>query len=263
MKYENTTICRMCSSTEIAFLHKGMLFGNINVSYFECQICGYVQTETPYWLDRAYSETINASDTGIMWRNQTNARITLATMMMLGELDALVVDYAGGYGILVRLLRDYGVNALWSDRYCTNLLARGFEHIDEDAKLVTCFEALEHFVDPAEEFSKMFDMAPNVLLSTELIAEPAPKQDNWWYYGQEHGQHIGFIRHRTLEKIAKETGKFLLSDGHSYHLFSETKISPISWYVLVRANKVLPVLLRKRLLSKTWTDHIVHTVRVN
>jgi Nif-specific regulatory protein len=45
----------------------------------------------------------------------------------LGSLFGTVVDCAGGYGILVRLLRDYGVNALWSDPYCENVLAKGFE----------------------------------------------------------------------------------------------------------------------------------------
>ena len=57
-------------------------------------------------------------------------------------------------GILVRLLRDYGVEALWCDQYCENLLARGFEYNGECADLVTAFEVLEHFVNPLEELDR-------------------------------------------------------------------------------------------------------------
>jgi len=227
----------------------------MEVDYFECPNCGYVQTETPYWLGRAYAEAINDNDTGILVRNQANARIVLATMLMLGKLDGTVVDCAGGYGILVRLLRDYGVNALWSDRYCENLVARGFEHTGEIADLVTVFEAFEHFENPAEELDKLLRIAPNVLFSTEIIADPAPKQEDWWYYGEEHGQHIGFFRIRTLEKLAQERGKSLSSNGVSYHLITDQSISKALWKLLIRANKLLPTLLRRELRSKTWSDH--------
>jgi hypothetical protein len=76
---------------------------NLDVQYFECGACAYVQTESPHWLERAYLNANNDSDTGIMVRNVANARIVLATLCTLGKLDGNVVDYAGAYGILVRL----------------------------------------------------------------------------------------------------------------------------------------------------------------
>ena len=196
MKIETSQICRNCNSHMVA-LFAGELIGH-QVSYFECLNCSYIQTEDPFWLDQAYAEAINDSDTGIMVRNQSNARIVLATMLLLKNLDGTLVDCAGGFGILVRLLRDYGINALWLDRYCNNILARGFEHTNEKAVLVTAFEAFEHFVNPAEELDRLLAIAPNLLLSTEIIADPAPKPQNWWYYGKEHGQHIGFFRIKTF-----------------------------------------------------------------
>lgn len=245
--------CRVCNAaTKVIFT--GTLLKN-NVEYLECQICGYVQTTTPHWLDSAYAEPINDSDTGILRRNQDNARIVLGVMFMLGNLNGTVVDCAGGYGILVRLLRDYGINALWSDPHCENLLARGFEHATEKATLVTSFEAFEHFLNPADELDRMLEMAPNVLFSTEIIPDPAPKQDDWWYYGKEHGQHVGFFRIRTLEKLARERGKFLLTNGTSYHLVTERPISNICWHLMLRGNRALPILLKHRLTSKTLLDH--------
>ena len=239
--------CRACGkATDKIFI--GQLLDK-QVAYYDCPHCGYVQTEAPYWLDRAYSEAINVSDTGIMVRNQVNSRVVLATLMVLGKLDGRVVDYAGGYGILVRLLRDSGVNALWMDGYCENLLARGFERTAELVDMVTAFEAFEHFVNPAEELDKMLEIAPNILLSTDIIADPAPRPNDWWYYGGNHGQHIGFFRIRTLEKFAKDRGKFLLSNGASYHLLTDRPINPILWKMVCRFSRLLPLLMRRSLTT--------------
>jgi hypothetical protein len=247
---KNNNICRSCSHSTIE-IFTGTLISH-QVRYFECTNCGYVQTETPHWLDHAYAVAINDSDTGIMARNQINARIALATMLLLGKLDGNLVDCAGGYGILVRLLRDFGINALWSDRHCQNLLAKGFEHTNEKADLVTAFEVFEHFVNPAEELDGLLTIAPNVLLSTKIIADPAPKQDDWWYYGKNHGQHIGFFRMQSLAKLAQDRGKFLVSDGKNYHLITTKPINTTVWKIILNFNKVFTFLHCK---SLTMKDH--------
>jgi hypothetical protein len=251
---QKDNICRCCQNHASNEIFVGTLIGH-QVRYCECPNCGYVQTETPHWLGIAYAEAINDSDTGIMVRNQVNARIVLATLLMLGKLNGTLIDCAGGYGILVRLLRDFGINALWSDRYCQNLLAKGFEHTNEKADLVTAFEAFEHFVNPAEELDRLLTIAPNVLFSTELIADPTPNQDDWWYYGKEHGQHIGFFRIKTLEKLAQERGKVLVSNGTSYHLITDKPVNQTLWKIMIRSNIFIPFMLRRRLASKVWSDH--------
>ena len=106
----------------------------------------------------AYSEAINDSDPGIMARNLANRNIVLATLFTLGQLDERVIDCAGGYGILVRLLRDLGIDAFWSDLYCKNLVARGFEYATGvGCGLVTAFESFEHYVNPSAELDRLFD----------------------------------------------------------------------------------------------------------
>jgi Methyltransferase domain len=250
---DNHQTCRCCTG-QASKIFTGHLIGH-TVAYFDCPSCGYVQTEEPHWLKQAYATAINNSDTGIMMRNQTNTRIVLATLLLMGKINCVVVDFAGGYGILVRLLRDFGVNALWSDRYCQNLLARGFEYRHESAELVTAFEAFEHFVHPDQELDRLLSIAPNVLFSTELMADPAPQQDDWWYYGKEHGQHIGFFRLKTLQKLAKQRGKFLASNGASFHLMTDKPIQEIVWKTIIKFNKVLPFIIQHKLVSKVWTDH--------
>lgn len=227
------------------------------VDYFECNTCGYVQTEWPFWLEEAYSKPINVSDTGVVARNLANARIVLGSLWHLGCLTGRVVDYAGGCGLLVRLLRDYGVDALWSDRYCSNVLASGFEHTGEKAELATAFEAFEHFLDPERELLEMLKIAPNILLSTQLIPEPIPAHQAWWYFGKEHGQHIGFFRLRTLKLLARKYGKTLWTNGMSYHLLTDSPANSTTWRFITRFNHLAPPLTARKLHSRTQADMVL------
>lgn len=245
--------CRVCLSESDKPLFTGKIY-NENINYFECAVCGYVQTEYPYWLDKAYMSAINNCDTGIMARNQSNVGLVLATINTLQSYDGVVVDCAGGYGILVRLLRDRGIEALWSDPYCQNLLALGFEYTNEKSELVTAFEAFEHFVEPIAEVEKLFAISPNLLISTNLIATPAPLPNQWWYYGLDHGQHIGFFRLKTLEFIARSFGKYLVSNGTDCHFFSEKPISNMEWNLKVRIARRFPYIFGHKLKSKIWSD---------
>ena len=108
--------CRLCSTSIDEPFSKAEIFKQY-VNYFECGSCGYVQTEDPTWLNQAYASPINSSDTGIMVRNFSNISLVLATLIFLGKRSGRVVDYAGGFGFLVRLLRDKGINAFWLDPY--------------------------------------------------------------------------------------------------------------------------------------------------
>jgi hypothetical protein len=245
--------CRVCLNETDKPIFTSEIFGN-NISYFDCSVCGYVQTEQPHWLDRAYASAINNCDTGIMVRNQSNVGLILATLSALNKINGTVVDCAGGYGILVRLLRDRGVEALWSDPYCKNLLAVGFEYTDEKADLVTAFEAFEHFVDPLLEAEKLFAIAPNLLISTNLISSPAPQPSQWWYYGLDHGQHIGFFRLQTLRFIANKFGKYLFTDGVSYHLLADKPVNAMQWNINARIARRVPSLFGRKLKSKIWSD---------
>lgn len=249
--------CRCCSEILSEKLFSAKILKK-NVKYFSCNNCGYVQTEEPSWLEEAYNFTINESDTGIMSRNMANVKLVLATLNLIKNKNSLVLDYAGGHGFLVRLLRDIGIDALWSDPYCKNLVAKGFEYKGtEKVNLITSFESFEHFVRPCDEMMKLLNIAPNILLTTNIIPDPAPKPHEWWYYGLEHGQHIGFYRLKTLQYLANKFGLHLISDGFSRHFFSKQKYSFITWRVLIFIASKFPNLLSIGLHSKTWKDHLL------
>lgn len=245
--------CRVCGTYIDRPIFNSRLLSQI-VDYFDCPACRYVQTQEPDWLDQAYSNAINSCDTGIMVRNLGNSKLVAATLNLLGLKNGTVIDCAGGYGILVRLLRDRGIDAYWSDPYCKNSLAVGFEYKGQVADLVTAFEAFEHFVDPPAELEKLFKIAPNVLLSTEIIEDPSPSPENWWYYGLDHGQHIGFFRVQTLQFLANRFNKNLCTDGRGRHLFSEKPVSSKKWKANILVERVFPGFFSRNLPSKVWSD---------
>ena len=60
--------CRICQSSPEK-LFSTIILQKYSVEYFQCLHCGYVQTESPFWLEEAYRRPINDVDTGLMMRS--------------------------------------------------------------------------------------------------------------------------------------------------------------------------------------------------
>ena len=166
------------------------------------------------------------------------------------------VDFAGGYGIFTRLMRDIGFDFYWDDKYTSNLFAKGFEYQQQDAiEAITTFESFEHFVNPIEEIEKLLAISRNVIFSTILLPKIIPKPEEWWYYGLDHGQHISFYSAKTLGFIAKKYGLYYANAG-GLHIFSENSISDIKLKALKFSKFGLHKLLSKQLKSKTRDDYL-------
>jgi hypothetical protein len=197
-----------------------------------CPSCGFTFVENPTWLAEAYVEPINRSDTGYVWRNLwARDRMNVCIETHLNP-NGIFLDYAAGYGLFVRLMRDIGFDFRWSDLYCQNLFARNFE-VPEPLigpfEAVTAFEVFEHLANPAEETKKLLSITDCLIFSTKLLPDPAPQPQDWWYYGAEHGQHIAFYSRKSLEILASRFGCQLItddSDTHTdLHVFSRKKVS--------------------------------------
>ncbi len=244
--------CRACSK-EAPYKFSGPLLGR-TVNYFECASCSYLQTEQPTWLDEAYASPINICDTGILARNVLNTRRVGSFCLLIGKKNARIVDFAGGHGIQVRMLRDAGFDARWSDKFCENLFARGFEHRDESADIVTAFEAFEHFVVPGAELARMLEVAPTVLFSTLLLPDPIPRPGTWWYYGEEHGQHVGLYQQRTLERLAANHSARFYTNGFDLHVITKEP-KTINFRNLSVMTRLWPLIKRLWLKPMTYSDH--------
>ncbi len=252
-----STTCRVCNKT-VEAIFSAVLLQKYSAQFFKCSQCGYVQTEEPYWLEEAYNVSINDSDTGMMMRSFWHRNIVATLIYFLFDKKSRFLDYGGGYGVFVRLMRDVGFDFFWQDKHTENLFARGFEFPESEKftiELLTCFEAFEHFATPVTELENLLSISRNILLSTEFIPEPTPSPDKWWYYGTEHGQHIGFFQKKTFEFLASKYNLYFYTNGQNIHLLSEKKLLPSSFKIMTKTSKFITPLIKKRLDSLTWMDY--------
>jgi hypothetical protein len=249
-------MCKICNQ-ESKNIFSAIILGHYNINYFYCDNCGFLFTEKPYWLKEAYNSPINISDTGIINRNINFSIISSNIIYYFFDYEKTFLDYAGGYGIFVRLMRDIGFNFKWQDNFSQNLVARGFEYCQNDRiDLITIFEAFEHFVDPIEEIEKILRISKNILFSTTLLPEKIPNPHDWWYYGLNHGQHVSFYSLKTFKYLAKKYNLNYYSDGKLVHLLTEKKINPILFKLFISRFKIIFWLFIKiKLKSKIWNDY--------
>ena len=227
------------------------------MEYFQCPHCGYVQTESPFWLEEAYSRTINDVDTGLLMRSFWHRNVSSTLIYILFKHRGKFLDYGGGYGVFVRLMRDIGFDFYWQEKHTENLFAKGFEFGESDQnpfELLTCFETFEHFVEPAIELENLLNFSQNILLSTEFIPDPVPSPDEWWYYGSEHGQHIGFFQKKTFEYLSSKHCLYFYTNGQNIHLLSKKRLYKPAFKLLTKASKYITPLIKKRMESLTWQD---------
>jgi len=198
--------CKICQN-ETSKIFDAIVLYKYEVSYFQCPKCGFAQTEKPYWLDEAYESSMNLSDTGVMFRSERMSKITTSLITLFFNSKGIFLDYAGGLGVFTRQMRDIGFNYYWQDPYTKNVLARGFEgDLNKKYELVTTFESFEHFEEPLDEVEKILKLTDTIILTTDLISKKAPKHENWWYYGSEHGQHIAFHSKDSFKVMATKFG---------------------------------------------------------
>ncbi|MBC7682350.1 MAG: class I SAM-dependent methyltransferase [Ferruginibacter sp.] len=221
-------ICLICHQSSL-FIFKNELLGKYEVSYFRCGHCGCLQTEKPYWLDEAYEAAITSLDVGMVGRNISLAQEAARIIGQAFDARSRFLDYAGGYGLFVRMMRDKGFDFYRSDRYCTNIFARHLDLKDLEPdpvfELVTAFEVLEHLVDPIAEVEKILGFSDSLLFSTLLVPAHLKQIKNWWYLTPETGQHIVFFTVRTLEILAEHLGCQLFSNGSDLHLLTKRKMA--------------------------------------
>lgn len=246
--------CKICGTDNQACFSDKIL-GKYNINYYHCSHCDFVQTEEPFWFDEAYARPINLSDTGYMVRNLFYAeRLTILLYLLFGE-NGKYLDYAGGYGVFVRVMRDIGFDFYWDDKYTKNMFAAGFEW-DQTSRVdaVTLFEVFEHFVEPMNEIEKSLKISDTIIFSTDLHPSPVPQPRDWWYYGLDHGQHIAFYSTKTFKYIAEQLQLNYLN-LKSLHVLSRNELSPWKLTASKFSKFGLHKVIERIMTSKTWSDY--------
>lgn len=250
--------CPICSSG-MRKCFKAKVLMKYEVQYEVCDSCGYLRAHDPDWLEEAYNSAIANADTGLVQRNISIAS-KLTTLFYFGfDSKGSYLDIAGGYGMLTRLMRDYGFDFYWSDKYCHNLLARGFESDKANEKFValTAFEVLEHVHDPLEFITQVMEKhgSRTLIFTTELFQNSPPSKD-WWYYVFNTGQHISFYQPKTFKLVAKQLGlEFYSANG--IHMLTDKIMNKAKYSLLTNRFFVfvMTFYVRRRMRSLTFDDH--------
>lgn len=251
-------ICKICNS-KAHQVFTAKILKKYDVKYFKCSNCGYLFAEEPYWLEEAYSRSINLSDTGLLDRNIYFSKVLSVLIYFCFNKNGSFLDYAGGYGVFTRLMRDIGFDFYWHDPYTQNLFANGFE-VDSKSirrfEILTAFEVFEHLVNPKEELEKMLGFSNTIIFSTELMPQEVPALKDWWYYGFNHGQHISFYSEKTLHTLANQFNLNYYNVSGT-HLLTERKFNHTALVLMKKLrNYGLYQIVKKLVKSKTFSDHL-------
>jgi len=249
--------CRLCEG-HLVPKFSGIVLHKYEVRYFECDQCGSLQTEVPYWLDDAYGSNLSSLDTGAVQRNLQNLAAAYLISRLFRVRDAL--DFGGGDGFLCRLLRDYNVNCYVKDKYVVPTYSQGFSEPDFAApNLVLAFEVLEHFATPARELQDLFQWQPKVLLASTAVY--SRQRADWWYLASESGQHVFFYSEKAVRMIAERFGySSLLSGGFLLFVRKPEHSAFKSFLARILLSRVVCRLLRGLILIMpapgVWRDHL-------
>jgi hypothetical protein len=116
-----------------------------------------------------------------------------------------LLDWGTGDGLLVRLLREAGVNAFGYDKFVEPLFDVSLPRSPDLAiDVMTAFEVFEHFIEPSREFEELFSHSPRlVLASTELYRGQGP---DWTYLYPDIGRHVFFYSSEAIQMIGRWFG---------------------------------------------------------
>jgi len=252
--------CKVCGAQTTACMSATIL-GKYDVTYYQCVSCQFIQPETPYWLPEAYSDAIANLDIGLVARNELSAVLVQAIAHQFFDRQGRYVDYGGGYGMLVRMMRDRGYNFNRYDTYCENLFAKGFDVTDPGSKspytLLTAFEVFEHLENPVDDLRKMLTYSRSILLSTVLQPPGVISPKSWWYVLPETGQHIALYSRRSLEVLAEQFNLRYYGGNNSFHLLTDQPINSHLFKALTdwRIARVYNLLARSRQVSLQDADY--------
>ncbi len=119
--------CKICGG-KVTEAFSALMLQKYNTVYLQCTNCNFIQTEEPYWLDEAYASAITATDVGLIYRNILFSDIVAPILDLFSDTRDAYLDYGGGYGIFVRIMRDKGFNFYLHDLYAENIYAKHFEN---------------------------------------------------------------------------------------------------------------------------------------
>jgi len=201
--------CRLCSG-DLEYQFTKRVLSRYDVSYYQCRRCKSLQTEEPYWLNESYSSALGGEDSYAVSRCQM-AQVTVSYIARVFRLrdPVTVLDYGGGNGLLVRMLRDVGLHATLFDEYIENRYAVGFQDdVIGQYDVVTLLEVLEHLSTPAQTLRDVFATEARVIYGTTKLY--SGQDSSWGYLVPGSGAHVFFYSREAMDILAEMFGYSVL-----------------------------------------------------
>jgi hypothetical protein len=243
------------------FLFDDLILNKYKASYYRCNETGFIQTSETHWLAEAYSSAITSLDLGLIDRNINFSKTILPILLKYFYNGSLFLDYGGGYGMFVRMMRDKGFNFRLYDAYCENMFAKNYSLNDlgnQQFDLITAFEVAEHLDYPMSVFGKLFEHTDTIIFSTELVPDtPLSGTKDWWYFSPGTGQHIAFYTIKSLAFIAEKFGAVLYSNKKNLHIITKRSFAsnPVAYVRRIQRIETITNSVKKRvfyLLGKKY-----------
>ena len=234
--------CKICGAAAplmgVVDFHKSCLqregktlpMSGIPIYYRRCPQCSFVFTDAfDDWSPGAFARRLYNADYAVV--DPEYAEDRPATSVKAFEAlfpkppgGTRVLDYGGGSGKFAELLaKQTGVSVTSYDPF-----AAPSRQPSGTYEVVTCFEVLEHAVQPAESVAALVGLVARdgVLLMTTLLqnADFAANGLGWWYIAPRNG-HISIHSPASLALLFKKVG-FTVVTISGYHLAFKA-ISPL------------------------------------
>jgi len=250
--------CRLCGSVLVKRFSLRVL-DKYDVGYCECSRCKSLQTEEPFWLAETYNGLLPNLDVGGARRAlRTCAVILLASRILSIGWKARLLDFGGGDGFVVRMMKDVGFKAFVYDKYAPNTYACGFSGDPaEQYDIVTAIEVWEHLAEPNEEIDLIFSKRPRaVIVATDRYFG---QSQDWPYLGAGQGGHVFFYSKEGMQFIASKFGyDVVLRDSTA--IFVRSKMSPLQRLAFSLALRPVGLLFGRLWLQLIRPDRKVNAV---
>ena len=262
--------CRLCMAPTNFKFARTAIDGE-NICCYQCSQCYSLQTQVPHWLEAEYSASASESHLNLDTYAADRSLRCRTTIYFLWKMVGFssqrnkLLDWGGGVGLMVRLLRDAGIDSYLYDKYAKNHYASGFVRSEgERYAVVTAFEVFEHFANPGLDIEELFSLDPSMLVvSTSLYKNQGPE---WAYLGPAKSEHVFFYSAKAMDIIGQRFGYRVLKLRHDITIFYKAELSTFRLRcagLLLSRNYIADVafaLIKKRVHAES-DNHRVRAMR--